>query len=90
MMKPPEKKTYLDRLNMLLTAASNSETKAKEAWEEATKTLNTSIEELRNKRYFYAREKARRVEESSLIEELIRLFRERVGAMGETNVWLWI
>jgi len=85
-MKPIEKKTYLDRLSMLLTGARNSESKAKEAWEEATKTLNTSIEELRNKRYFYARERARRVEENSLIEELIRLFRERVGAMGETNV----
>jgi len=71
---------------MLLTGARNAESKAKEAWEEATRTLNTSIEELRNKRYFYARERARRVEENSLIEELIRLFKDRVGAMGETNV----
>jgi hypothetical protein len=71
---------------MLLTGARNSETKSKEAWEEATKTLNTSIEELRNKRYFYSRERARRVEEISLIEELIRLFRDRVGDMGENNV----
>jgi len=71
---------------MLLTGASNSENKAKEAFDEATKTLNTAIEELRNKRYFYARERARRVEENSLIEELIRLFRDKVGAMGESNV----
>jgi len=71
---------------MLLTGARNSETKSKEAYEEANKTLNTAIEELRNKRYFYARERARRVEENSLIEELIRLFRDKVGAMGESNV----
>jgi len=71
---------------MLLTGARNSESKAQEAYESAQKTLNTSIEELRNKRYFYARERARRVEENSLIEELIRLFRDKVGAMGESNV----
>jgi len=71
---------------MLLTGARNSETKGREAWEEATKTLNTAIDELRNKRYFFARERARRVEENSLIEELIRLFKDRVGAMGESNV----
>jgi len=68
---------------MLLTGARNAESKSKSAWEEAVKTLNQAVEELRNKRYFYAREKARRVEENSLLDELIRLFKDKVGAMGE-------
>jgi len=71
---------------MLLTGAKNSESKAKEAFDEASRTLNTAMSELRNKRYFYARERARRVEENSLIEELIRLFKDKIGAMGESNV----
>lgn len=75
------KTTYIDRLLVAIVGAKAREDEAWEIYFESAATLNDAIADREAKRAWYAQEKARRDEENSVLDEVIRIFIERVQSL---------
>jgi hypothetical protein len=75
------KTTYIDRLLVAIVGAKAREDQAWEIYFESAATLNDGIADREAKRAWYAQEKARRDEENGVLDEVIRIFIERVQGL---------
>jgi hypothetical protein len=67
-----------------LVAIVGAKAREDQAWEiyfESATTLNDALHGREEKRQWYAQEKARRQEENQILDEIIRIFIERVQAI---------
>jgi DNA invertase Pin-like site-specific DNA recombinase len=75
------KTTYMDRLLVAIIGAKAREDEAWEIYFESAATLNDALADREAKRAWYAQEKARRDEENAVLDEVIRIFIERVSGL---------
>jgi len=75
------KTTYIDRLLVAIVGAKAREEEAWEIYFESAATLNDANADREAKRAWYAQEKARREEENAVLDEVIRIFIERVQGL---------
>jgi hypothetical protein len=71
-------------MDKLLIAIIGAKAREDEVWEiyfESAATYNDAVDDREAKRAWYASEVARRNEENGLLDEVIRIFMERVGIL---------
>ena len=71
-------------MDKLLIAIIGAKAREDEVWEiyfESAATYNDAVSDREAKRAWYASETARRNEENALLDEVIRIFMERVGIL---------
>jgi len=75
------KTNYIDRLLVAIVGAKAREDQAWEIYFESAATLNDALAAREEKRSWYAQEKARRDEENLILDDVIRIFIERVTSI---------
>ena len=72
------KTVYLGKLKIDEEVALSLLNKAEETMQKSESLLSSNIEEYNNKKNFYMAEKARRIEENEIIDEIITVYQEKV------------
>jgi hypothetical protein len=70
--------TNIEKLQVGVPAAIGQQAKVNQIWKDSQDSVNGAIEDLEEKREFYAAETARRAEENAIIDQVISLFKEQV------------
>jgi len=74
----------VDKLEIALVAATAHEDKSWEIYFDSATSLNNAVDECNNKRAAYAEDHARRDEENTVLDEVIRIFIEKVSSMDDS------
>jgi len=78
-----QKTTYIDKMLIAIIGAQAHEDRQWEIYFESANTLNSAIDDLNALRAAYMAEKARRDEENAILDEIIEIFKKKVGAMDK-------